>query len=49
MTDEDRRDAIEDIENILILHGIMPGNEDFDDWTDEELENFDIESYLAHR
>ena len=48
-TDEARWEIIEDIENILMLHGIMPGSEDFDSWTDEQLDAFEIEEFLLHR
>lgn len=49
MTDEERMEMIEDIENILKLYGVAPGNDDFTDWSDEELENFDPQEYLKGR
>lgn len=49
MTTEERDEIIEDIENILILHGIAPGTEALDDWSDEELEAFEIEEFMANR
>lgn len=49
MTLEERDEIIEDIENILILHGIAPGSTDFDKWSDEELDAFEIEEFLAGR
>jgi hypothetical protein len=49
MTIEERDEIIEDIENILILHGIAPGSVEFDDWSDEELDAFEIESFLANQ
>ncbi len=49
MTREERNETIEDIENILILHGIAPGSIDFEKWSDEELEGFEIEEFLKNR
>lgn len=49
MTDKEREEAIEDIENILILHGIAPGGTDFSNWTDEDFEEFNIEDFLKNR
>ena len=48
-TDEERYEIIEDIENILVLHGIMPGSEDFDEWSDDDLDAFEIEEYLLYQ
>lgn len=47
MTNEEREEIIEDIENILLLHGIAPGSIDFTEWSDEDLDAFEIEDYLA--
>ena len=49
LTREERYEIIEDIENILILHGIAPGSIDFDKWTDEDLDNFEIEEFMRNR
>ena len=49
LTREERNEIIEDIENILILHGIAPGSIDFDKWTDEDLDNFEIEEFMRNR
>lgn len=49
MTTEERNDMIEDIENILILHGIAPGSIDFMKWSDEDLEDFEIEEFMKNR
>ncbi len=49
MTQEERDEIIEDIENILLLHGIAPGTEDLDDWSDEELDAFEIEAFMSNR
>ena len=49
LTREERNEIIEDIENILILHGIAPGSIDFDKWSDEDLDNFEIEEFMRNR
>ena len=49
LTREERYEIIEDIENILILHGIAPGSIDFDKWSDEDLDNFEIEEFMRNR
>lgn len=49
LTREERYEIIEDIENILILHGIAPGSIDFDKWSDEELDSFEIEEFMRNR
>ena len=49
MGTEERNEIIEDIENILILHGIAPGSIDFEKWTDEELDGFEIEEFMKNR
>jgi hypothetical protein len=49
MDTEERNEIIEDIENILILHGIAPGSIDFEKWTDEELDGFEIEEFMKNR
>ena len=49
MTEEERREMIEDIENILMLYGVAPGSDDFSVWSDEELIDFDPQEYLKSR
>ena len=49
MTDKEREEAIEDIENILILHGIAPGGTDFSRWSDKDFEEFNIKEFLKNR
>jgi hypothetical protein len=47
MTLEERDEIIEDIENILLLHGIAPGTIEFEEWSDEDLDSFEIEAFFA--
>lgn len=49
MDTEERNEIIEDIENILVLHGIAPGSIDFEKWSDEDLEEFEIEEFMRNR
>jgi hypothetical protein len=49
MNTEERNEIIEDIENILVLHGIAPGSIDFEKWSDEDLEEFEIEEFMRNR
>ena len=48
MTLEERDEIIEDIENILLLHGIAPGTIEFEDWSDEDLDSFEVEAFFAN-
>ena len=43
MTDEERNEAMDDIENILKLHGVTPS---MINWDEIDIENFDIEEFL---
>jgi|GEM_PF-1456175 len=46
MTDEERNEAMDDIENILKLYGITPESID---WDEIDIDNFDIEDYMKNR